>query len=198
MLIAELMLTPLVIGLGHSVETDHVIAVGNLVKVRHRFLIEAIHGAVWGLGHTIAVMISAITFNYLKDYIRFPAGLSFELVVGVMMVIIGTIRLTTLSFIKQKKENEGRKLLFFNVGIIHGLAGSGVIAVMLSTRVPDLPQQLLFLSLFGLGTIIGMGTITAFFTRLKFISQKYLLIFSYSVAFFSLTYGIKIIIDQIL
>lgn len=195
--LTELILTPLIIGLGHSVETDHVIAVGNLVGLRSRSIDQAIHGATWGFGHTISVMLSALTFSYMKDFISFPFHLSFELFVGIMMVIIGAIRIFSITRSSERKEITNRKFLFFNVGIVHGFAGSGAIAAMLSTQTSGMNEQLLFLMLFGAGTILGMGAITAILTRLKFLSQSYLAVFSYVIAFFSILYGVKIIIEQI-
>lgn len=193
----ELVLTPLIIGLGHSIETDHVIAVGNLVGLRSRSIDQAIHGATWGFGHTISVMISALAFSYMKDFLSFPFHLSFELFVGVMMVIIGAIKIFSVVRNEGVKERSNTKIVFFNVGIVHGFAGSGAVAAMLSTQTSGMNEQILFLTLFGAGTILGMGAITAILTRLKFIPQNYLAVFSFVIAIFSILYGVKIIIEQI-
>ncbi|MBO9698873.1 MAG: HupE/UreJ family protein [Sporocytophaga sp.] len=191
------MITPLLIGLSHSMETDHVVAVGNLVRIRRSFREEAILGATWGLGHTCSVMIGALSLSFVKNFIVFPEGFSFELLVGVMMVVIGIYRLFILTRRDEEKSSSGNKVLFFNVGVVHGLAGSGSIAAMLAGSVENQQEQILFLLLFGLGTIIGMGIITAAMTRLRFLQPQYLTWFSCLIAGCSFIYGIKIITEQL-
>ncbi|ABG58526.1 hypothetical protein [Cytophaga hutchinsonii] len=191
------MLTPILIGLSHSVESDHVIAVSNLIDVRHGLLKEALRGASWGLGHTVSVMVSAFILLFIKNSVEFSPEFSLELLVGIMMVVIGVIRLFAIAAKKHMHPHRENKYVFFNVGIIHGLAGSGTIAVLLTSQFTTLYEQTQFLFLFGLGTIIGMGIIAAFFTRLKFLKPKYLLAFSYIIASVSVLYGIKIIYEQL-
>lgn len=191
------MLTPILIGLSHSVESDHVIAVSNLVDVRQGFFKEALRGASWGLGHTVSVLFSAGVLLFIKNSVEFSTTYSLELLVGIMMVVIGVIRLTAVTTKKHVHPHRENKFVFFNVGIIHGLAGSGTIAVLLTSQFTTLYEQTQFLLLFGLGTIIGMGIIAAFFTRLKFLKPQYLTAFSCIIAFVSVLYGIKIIYEQL-
>ncbi|WP_045461946.1 HupE/UreJ family protein [Sporocytophaga myxococcoides] len=176
-------------------ETDHVVAVGNLVQIRRSFREEAILGATWGLGHTCSVIIGALSISFVKNFIAFPEHFSFELFVGVMMVLIGIYRLYILK--RKEKNSSGNKTLFFNVGVVHGLAGSGSIAAMLAGLAENRQEQILFLMLFGLGTIVGMGIIAASITRLKFLHPRYLTWFSCLIAACSFIYGIKIIIGQL-
>lgn len=191
------MLTPILIGLSHSVESDHVIAVSNLIDVRHGFFKEALRGASWGLGHTVSVMVSACILLFIKNSVEFSSEFSLELLVGIMMVVIGVIRLFSIAAKKHVHPHPENKYVFFNVGIIHGLAGSGTIAILLTSQFTTLYEQTQFLFLFGLGTIIGMGIIAAFFTRLRFLKPAYLVAFSYIIASVSVLYGIKIIYEQL-
>jgi ABC-type nickel/cobalt efflux system permease component RcnA len=48
----------------------------------------------------------------------------------------------------------------FGVGLIHGLAGSAAIALLVLSAIPSPILGLAYLALFGLGTIIGMAIIT--------------------------------------
>ena len=191
------MLTPILIGLSHSIESDHVIAVSNLVDVRHGFLKEALRGIAWGVGHTVSVMCSTFVLLFIKNSIDVSESVSLELLVGVMMVVIGLVRLFSIHSKKHMHPHPEKKYLFFNVGLIHGLAGSGAIAALLSTQLDSLYEQTQFLLLFGLGTMIGMGIITALFTRLKFLKPQYLHVFSYIIASVSVLYGIKIMYEQL-
>lgn len=191
------MLTPILIGLSHSIESDHVIAVSNLVDVRRGFMEEAWRGVSWGMGHTISVMCSTFLLLFIKSSIEVSEAISLELLVGIMMIVIGIVRLFSIHSKKHIHLHPEKKYLFFNVGLIHGLAGSGAIAALLSAQLGSLYEQTQFLLLFGLGTMMGMGIITALFTRLKFLKPQYLFVFSYLIASVSVLYGIKIMYEQL-
>lgn len=191
------MLIPVLIGLSHSIESDHVIAVSNLVDVRRGFLKEAWRGVLWGLGHTLSVMCSTFILLFIKSSIDVLETISLEFLVGIMMMIIGLVRLFSIHSKKHTHQHPENKYVFFNVGLIHGLAGSGAIAALLSAQLESFYEQTQFLLLFGLGTMIGMGIIAALFTRLKFLKPQYLLVFSYIIASLSILYGIKIIYEQL-
>jgi high-affinity nickel permease len=49
----------------------------------------------------------------------------------------------------------------FGVGLVHGLAGSAAIALLVLSAIPNPMWGLIYLAIFGLGTIIGMALITA-------------------------------------
>jgi ABC-type nickel/cobalt efflux system permease component RcnA len=44
----------------------------------------------------------------------------------------------------------------FTIGVIHGLAGSGAVVILVSASVGDIGSGMGYLGLFGLGTVIGM------------------------------------------
>ena len=44
----------------------------------------------------------------------------------------------------------------FGVGLVHGLAGSSAVALMVLAAIPGLGSQLAYLALFGVGTLAGM------------------------------------------
>jgi len=48
----------------------------------------------------------------------------------------------------------------FSVGLVHGLAGSAAIALLVLSAIPQPLWATLYLAIFCLGTIIGMGLIT--------------------------------------
>lgn len=47
------------------------------------------------------------------------------------------------------------------VGIVHGLAGSAAVALLVMTTIPDPWQEIGYLLIFGFGTVLGMMGITA-------------------------------------
>jgi len=48
----------------------------------------------------------------------------------------------------------------FGVGLVHGLAGSAAIALLVLSAIPNPVWGLLYLAIFGFGTIVGMALIT--------------------------------------
>lgn len=48
----------------------------------------------------------------------------------------------------------------FGVGLVHGLAGSAAIALLVLSAIPSPALGLAYLAIFGLGTVIGMALIT--------------------------------------
>jgi nickel/cobalt transporter (NicO) family protein len=193
----EYMLAPLLIGFAHSVEADHVVAVGNLVNVRENWQKECMRGFSWGIGHTTSVMIAALAIMYFKSLFTTPTSFSFEIFVGIMMLIIGVVKLYQLGKHVGHSHSDNSIFLFFNVGLVHGLAGSGGIAALLSSQTSDLVYQVQYILVFGLGTILGMGLIATVISRIGQINAQFSGVFSVLIACFSIFYGSKIIYQQL-
>jgi hypothetical protein len=146
-------------GLRHSFETDHLAAVANLVTVRNKPMLAVKDGIAWGLGHTLSIMAVGaliIGFKWVVPEFHFSY---LEAAVGAMILLLGVYRLYAIvkpshSERKPHTHDHGHKLAL-GVGIIHGLAGSGAV-VAGSLMVLDLGAALVFVLLFGAGSIIGM------------------------------------------
>ena len=79
----------LLIGMQHALEADHVAAVSSIAARKSTVRKIVTHGAVWGIGHTITLMIvagGALLFGFVMDDVL--AGW-LELIVGVMLVALG-------------------------------------------------------------------------------------------------------------
>lgn len=79
----------LVVGAGHAFEADHIAAVSSLVsgKTGHRSIIR--HGMIWGLGHTLILLVVGGTILTLKSTIAPDLALGIEALVGMMLVGLG-------------------------------------------------------------------------------------------------------------
>lgn len=77
------------IGMQHALEADHVAAVSSLVSGDRSVKHMAMRGAVWGLGHTLVLMVvgGAAVIMGLSLRPGFSNGL--ELCVGVMLIFLG-------------------------------------------------------------------------------------------------------------
>lgn len=146
----------LLLGLKHATDADHVVAVTTMVA-RHKSLKRAaLIGATWGIGHTLMIMVVGIAI--ILFHISIPPGLQnlFELLVAVALIVLGIL---TLSGVTERFPPHDFARPFV-VGLIHGLAGSAAVALLILGSISDQMVAMIYLGIFGLGTIIGMMTIT--------------------------------------
>lgn len=201
------------LGMRHATDPDHVIAVSTIVS-RHRSAGgAALIGAVWGVGHTLTILVVGGGIILLGWVIPPRVGLSLELSVGVMLIVLGAI--TLAGVIRRAREGAlpdehgharphshahphgdyvhthphshqpeihphppdqtplarldrrlGGLALYelirpLVVGVVHGLAGSAAVALLVLAAIGDAGWAVLYLLLFGLGTVVGMMLVTA-------------------------------------
>ena len=78
-------------GLQHATDPDHVVAVATIVSRTRRFDAGALIGAFWGVGHSATMLTMAIiVFNVT---VTPSVGLSLELGVAVMLLVLGILRI---------------------------------------------------------------------------------------------------------
>ena len=83
-------------------------------------------------------------------------GLSLELAVAVMLIVLGLLNLFD---VRANTRGISASRPFF-VGIVHGLAGSAGAALLIVPLIDDPRWAALYLLTFGFGTIVGMAVIT--------------------------------------
>ncbi|MCB0628664.1 MAG: urease accessory protein [Saprospiraceae bacterium] len=149
-----------VIGFGHAFEADHLVAVGSIVSKRDRLLLAIKDGIYWGLGHTSTIFLIGLVMiigqaTFLNDYFGY-----FEAGVGLMLILLGLYRLYKYRHHKAELDHlidgHDHHHLAYGVGLIHGLAGSGAMVLLVMTEVKGSFNSLLYLLIFGLGSIAGM------------------------------------------
>jgi sulfite exporter TauE/SafE len=168
------------LGMRHATDPDHVIAVTTIVaREKTRSSATAI-GAAWGLGHTFTILVvggGIILFGWV---IPPRIGLSMEFSVGLMLILLGIMNLSGLMRLFGTTDLTGsaahkhthwldrhlgglhscqfvRPLI---VGVVHGLAGSAAVALLVLTTVQDPRWGVWYLLVFGIGTIVGMILMT--------------------------------------
>jgi len=202
------------LGMRHATDADHVIAVSTIVS-RQRGLVKAgIIGALWGVGHTFTIFMVGIAIILFKIAIPTRLGLSMEFSVGLMLILLGVLNLTGLLQRWMSKightqmdarhshealEASGQSGLWsyarpFAVGIVHGMAGSAAIALLVMTTIPTPAREIFYILIFGIGTIAGMMLITACialpvaYTARKFSTWNHRLV--YASGLLSLCFGL--------
>lgn len=149
-------ITSLMLGMRHATDPDHIVAVTTIVS-RERSVVKAAGiGAVWGIGHTVTLLLVGGAIIAFKVAFNARLGLSLELSVAIMLIVLGLLNIFDVRA-STRRISASRP---FVVGIVHGLAGSAGAALLIVPLIDDPRWAALYLLTFGLGTIVGMAFIT--------------------------------------
>ena len=168
--LVPLLLVGLLLGVRHATDADHIVAVAALVSREKRTSMISKLGAMWGAGHMLTVFVVGGAIVALGVVIPPRVALVFELAVGLMLIVIGVLNL-----VGPREVTPARTAArSFGVGLVHGLAGSTAIALMVLATIREVRSALLYLVVFSLGTVVGMTVMTllmavplAFVTRAR-------------------------------
>jgi ABC-type nickel/cobalt efflux system permease component RcnA len=198
------------LGIRHATDPDHVVAVTTIVSRQRSIRQAALIGVLWGLGHTITILIVGSAIIVFGLVIPPRVGLTMELSVGLMLILLGILNLSGImrwitetvtplqpgehshphghgdyvhshahGHVPEKHGHAeeatplgwldrtfGRLSLYqvlrpLAVGIVHGLAGSAAVALLVLTTIRVPTWAVFYLLVFGLGTVAGMMLITA-------------------------------------
>ena len=145
------------LGMRHATDADHVVAVTTIVSRQRSLARAAAVGALWGIGHTVTLLAVGGVMIVLEIAMPPWLGLSLELLVAVMLVVLGIASVIGGGASERMVDSSARPLI---VGTIHGMAGSAAFTLL---ALPLIASPLLagaYLMLFGVGTIAGMIVVT--------------------------------------
>jgi ABC-type nickel/cobalt efflux system permease component RcnA len=179
------------IGLQHAIEVDHVAAVAALVTRGKSIAETAKQGAVWGLGHTLTLLLFGGAVLLAGEVVPSSLSSGLEMAVGVMLVLLGAdvLRRMIRDRIHFHLHAHGRERHFHAhshreggehaadphrhehpsgfplrslfVGMMHGMAGSAALIILALGTVESAWQGFVYIFLFGLGSIVGMALLGA-------------------------------------
>jgi high-affinity nickel-transport protein len=201
---ATVVLLGLFLGMRHSTDPDHVVAVSTIVSRQGSIRSSATIGLLWGLGHTLTIFLVGSAIIIFGVAIPPRLGLSMEFCVALMLILLGVLNLsgvigwlssrltpakhgataaqpagtvdpaaaakTIPSFcgrIEILTERTIGKLGLYQtirplvVGLVHGLAGSAAVALLVLSTIKSPLWSTAYLLVFGLGTMVGMMLMTA-------------------------------------
>lgn len=142
------------LGLRHASDADHVVAVTAIVS-RERSLGRAARiGALWGVGHTLTLLVVGGAIVAFRLVIPPRVGLALEFGVALMLIVLGFTNL------RARDDTPRAAVRPFLVGLVHGLAGSAAVALLVLATIRGTLEALAYLFVFGLGTIAGMMAVT--------------------------------------
>lgn len=150
------LVTSVLLGMRHATDPDHIVAVSTIVTRERSVQRAAGIGALWGLGHTLTIFVVGGAIIVLKLVFTPRLGLSMEFTVALMLMVLGVLNL----FNVQVAGSRVAAMRPFFVGIIHGLAGSAAATLLILPLIDDPRWAVLYLVVFGAGTILGMAIIT--------------------------------------
>jgi hypothetical protein len=154
------------LGMRHATDSDHVIAVTTIVSQQRKVSSAALTGISWGIGHSITLLIVGAIIVLFGVVIPERLGMSLEFCVALMLVLLGLLNLGGF----RRRQNEAHehshhgfylRLRPVVVGIVHGLAGSAAVALLILPVIRGPVWAILYLLIFAAGTIAGMMLITA-------------------------------------
>jgi ABC-type nickel/cobalt efflux system permease component RcnA len=174
----------LVFGLKHALDADHLAAVSTIVSQRKGVLSSSLVGALWGLGHTISLLIAGVAVILLHIQIGERTALVLELCVAIMLIGLGANALLVLvrggrvhlhahahggrvhlhphvhdATAEMNAQAHHRLRLGTRpllVGMVHGLAGSAALTLLVLSTIPSPVLGFAYIAVFGLGSIGGM------------------------------------------
>ncbi len=190
------------IGMRHALEADHLAAVAAISTKEHSLKASIKHGAIWGMGHTITLFIFGSIVIILNTVISTELAEKLEFVVGIMLFFLGidVLRRIVKDRIHYHVHKHGESIVHFHahshqgeedhegskhehshvkfpyrtlfIGLVHGLAGSAALVLLTLDTANTIPFSLLYILLFGLGSILGMMLLSMIITVPLRASQK--------------------------
>lgn len=85
------------LGMRHATDPDHVIAVTAILTRERRLGAATRTGLVWGLGHSLTVLLVGCAIIVLKIQIPVRLGLAMEFAVAVVLIMLGLPALTSIA-----------------------------------------------------------------------------------------------------
>jgi high-affinity nickel-transport protein len=153
---ASLLVLGFLLGLRHALDPDHVVAVAAIVARRPSVGHAARVGALWGLGHSATILLVGGVIAWFRVGVADGVAEALEFGVALMLIAIGITNVRARSF--AGADSSARPAL---VGMMHGLAGSAAVALLVLATVSDTRTAILYLAVFGVGTVLAMTATSA-------------------------------------
>lgn len=142
-------------GMGHAFEPDHLLAVGNLVSRRDTLAAALRDGIYWGIGHTLMLVVVGMVIWLGR--VTFLTSGYFEALIGAVLIVLGLSRLLEQRRPAKIRPGANPATWAFAVGLLHGLAGSGALVLLVMSSLRSAWLGALYFLVFGIGSILGMA-----------------------------------------
>ena len=151
----SILLLGFVLGMRHATDADHVVAVTAIVSGEPSLWRSCRVGVLWGIGHSVTILLAGGAIVVFRLAVPPRLGLALEFAVALMLILLGVLSLSNRTTAAATSA-----LRPVAVGLVHGLAGSAFVALLVLAAVPGPWLGLAYLAIFGVGTIAGMALVT--------------------------------------
>ncbi|MEW6582345.1 MAG: hypothetical protein AB1416_06255 [Actinomycetota bacterium] len=155
------LLVALVLGLRHASDPDHLLALTSLVSTGEGDVRAGVRlGAWWGAGH--AATLVAVGTPLILARAALPAGLerAAEVAIGVTIVVLAVRLLVTWPRRGRQPRAVPVGRLSWQaggIGVLHGLGGTGAVALLLVAGLPGRGEALAALWIFAAASLVSMA-----------------------------------------
>jgi ABC-type nickel/cobalt efflux system permease component RcnA len=171
------------LGVRHAMDADHIAAVSTFVSAQRSLVRSCLLGTFWGAGHTLALLLAGVVTIALKVTISAAVERALETAVAVVLILLGghvllrsfgALHFHTHDHVHHGSTHRhvhvhargdefrghvhmltiGRRP--FLVGLLHGMAGSAALMLLVLAAIPSPLAGLLYIVVFGIGSTAGM------------------------------------------
>jgi high-affinity nickel-transport protein len=147
----------LALGVRHATDADHVAAISTIVTESRSLWRAATIGVSWGIGHSASVLLVGGVLVLLRLPMPVRVALALEFIAALMLIGLGV---RSIMWRRGTASPRG-SIQPAAIGVVHGLAGSAVLALLVLSATDSAAAAAAYLVSFCLGTVAGMGLITA-------------------------------------
>src|SRR5262245_4978340 len=173
----------LLLGLRHATDPDHLVAVTSLIASQRSEAAAAQLGAWWGLGHAAMLLGLGLPLIALKSDLPEWLEVGAEKTVGVVIVVLGARVIWKWArgdyragrhpheegshgHLRRGEGTHGHLTIrtphqAFGIGVLHGLAGTGAVVVLLIAAMPGQLEAAAALAVFAPMTVVSMVACTS-------------------------------------
>ena len=178
-----ILLTGLALGLAHSFDPDHIVAVSTLLCNSKSIRKSVSSATVWGVGHSAVLFLVGVFVLILRVEIPQNVVNLFDGAAGVLLIVLGIYVIVPLIMSRAKLHSEvekehshihqhdhsyhdhkhthsenGHSHIHKSAitGALQGLGGSAALMLVTLTTVSSVITGLAFIFIFGVGVIAGM------------------------------------------
>jgi hypothetical protein len=154
------------LGLRHATDPDHLMAVTSLVARDGGGTRSATRlGALWGAGHAAALLAIGLPLILLGTALPPALESTAEKAVGVVIVLLAIRVLARWARPRQPDHQHPLRSPreAFGIGLLHGLAGTGAVVLLLIAALPSKLEASLALAVFAPMSVVSMALCTSGF-----------------------------------
>jgi len=154
----------LLLGLRHASDPDHLVAVTSLMAAEDGDTRQAARlGAWWGVGHAGALVALGIPLIAFKTSLPGWLESGAEKAVGAVILVLAARVIYRWARPRTHLHRLRTSRQALSIGLLHGLAGTGAVAVLLISALPTQLESALALAVFAPMSMVSMTACTAGF-----------------------------------